>query len=316
MTVSADSPKPPFLGSTRNRLILLVAAVVLVLVGATALVIQLRSDPSEPRRHTAAASTPTTSAPAPSPSPTPEPVPPAAPAPANLPVVDYGPAPRGFPADSTPAATEHLAKGLHPTSKTAGYDAPGGKPIAFLTPTIKGVTVTMPIVERKVGWTAVLLPSANRTVAWVPPSNSWQEIDLHDQLIVVRKTHKLIWLRDGNLVQSWPVSLGLPKSPTPLGRTFVLGRSTLRGRVYGGLDVLALGGVPDNPNSVPTGLRGAHIGIHTWYHDRELNKNTTDGCVRLTRSGHQRLLGEIAPGTSVVVIDAVGPADSPALQRA
>jgi len=39
--------------------------------------------------------------------------------------------------------------------------------------------------------------------------------------------------------------------------------------VYADTDVLALGAVPDDPDSVPTALRGAHIGIHTWYHDRE-----------------------------------------------
>ncbi|MGH3545290.1 MAG: L,D-transpeptidase, partial [Mycobacteriales bacterium] len=136
----------------------------------------------------------------------------------------------------------------------------------------------MPIVEVSSGWVSVILPSANRSVAWVPPG-SWTTVALQDQLVVARDSHQLIWLRDGKLITSWKVSLGLPSSPTPLGRTFVLGRSALRGKVYAGTDVLALGAIPDDPTSVPTGLRGAHIGIHTWYHDRELGKNTTDGCI-------------------------------------
>lgn len=226
----------------------------------------------------------------------------AAPPPSGLPVIDYGPAPTGFPADPTPLSTVRLAQGLHPTDRIGAYDAPGGEPLAFLAPTILGVEVTMPIVAYRAGWAAVLLPSANRTIAWVPPG-PWTTAPLRDQLIVVRRTHQLIWLRDDRVVQSWKVTLGHASTPTPLGRTFVLGRSTLPGRVYAGTDVFALGAVPDRPDAVPTGLRGAHIGIHTWYHDGTLGKNATDGCIRLTRRGQQRLLAEITPGTEVVVVD-------------
>jgi hypothetical protein len=88
-----------------------------------------------------------------------------------------------------------------------------------------------------------------------------------------------------------------------LGRTFILGRSRLSGEVYGDTDVFALGAVPDDVDSVPAGLRGAHIGIHTWYHDGELGRDTTDGCIRLTRSGQRAMLAKVPPGTPVVVLD-------------
>lgn len=239
--------------------------------------------------------------PAGSPSPAESPIP-AAPAPAHLPVVDYGPAPRGFPPDPTPLATVRLTEGLHPTARVAAYDAPGGRPRAFLAPTLSGVPLVMPIVARRANWVAVLLPSANRTVAWIPEGN-WRVTPLRDQLLVERRAHQLTWYRDGRRVQSWRVTLGLPATPTPLGRTFILGRSTLPGEVYGGTDVFALGAVPDNPDAVPAGLRGAHIGLHTWYHDGELGKNTTDGCIRLTRSGQRRLLAELTPGTPLIVVE-------------
>ncbi len=226
----------------------------------------------------------------------------AIPAPADLPNIDYGPPPKGFPQDINATSAQRLTLGLHPLRRIAAYDAPGGQPLAFLPPDIRGAELTMPIVGAHSGWVSVVLPSTNRTMAWVPPG-SWASVPLRDQLIVVRDTHQMMWLRDGALVKSWRVSLGLPSSPTPLGRTFVLGRSSLEGKVYAGTDVLALGAVPDNPNAVPTGLRGAHTGIHTWYHDRELGKNTTDGCIRLTKAGQQLLLAEIQPGTPVVVVD-------------
>jgi hypothetical protein len=102
-------------------------------------------------------------------------------------------------------------------------------------------------------------------------------VELADQLIIVRSTHRLLWYRNGALVGSWSVSLGSRETPTPLGRTFILGRSSLPGYVYADTKVFALGAVPDDPDAVPTGLRGAHIGIHTWYHDRELGRNTPTG---------------------------------------
>lgn len=234
--------------------------------------------------------------------PEPDPPPLAVAPPADLPVIDYWPSPAGFPADPAPLSTTPPTEALRPITRLAAYDAPGGVPRAFLDPTIRGVEIALPVVERRPGWVSVLLPSVNRTVAWFP-SGPWTTVPLRDQLVVVRSTHELQWLRDGALVQSWPVSLGTDATPTPLGRTFVLGRSSLPGYVYADTDVLALGAVPDYPEAVPPGLLGAHIGVHTWYHDGELGQNTTDGCIRLTRSGQERLLAELAPGTPVVVVD-------------
>jgi lipoprotein-anchoring transpeptidase ErfK/SrfK len=147
-----------------------------------------------------------------------------------------------------------------------------------------------------------MLPSANRRIAWLAPSR-WMEVPLGDQLVVVRRTHRMTWYRDGERRRSWRVSLGAPATPTPLGRTFILGRSRLPGYVYADTDVFALGAVPDDPDAVPPGLRGAHIGVHTWYHDGELGRNTTDGCVRLTRRGQRELLANLPPGTPVTVVD-------------
>ncbi|RQX06552.1 L,D-transpeptidase [Micromonospora arida] len=231
-----------------------------------------------------------------------ESIPPAAPAPDGLPVVDYDPAPGGFPTDPNTMDVTPLADGVHPTRRIAAYDAPGGRPRAFLEPTISGVELTMPIAKRRAGWTAVLLPSANRRLAWLPPGGL-ETVPLRDQIVVERKVHRLTWYRAGKAVRSWKVSLGQSGQETPLGRTFILGRTPPPEEVYGGVDIYALGSVPDDPESVPSGLRGAHIGVHTWYNDDELGENTTNGCIRLTRSGQRELLAEVRPGSSVVVVD-------------
>lgn len=227
---------------------------------------------------------------------------PASPPPANLPVIDYGPAPRGFPADPDPMSTVRLDEGLRPIRRVAAYDAPGGRPRAWLAPTISGVPVTVPIVERRSGWVAVLLPSANRTIGWVPPG-TWTTTPLPDLVVVDRGGRRLHWYRDNRLVDSWPVSVGAGATPTPLGRTFILGRSSLPGRVYADTEVFALGAVPDDPESVPTGLRGAHIGLHAWYRDADLGRANSNGCIRITRRAQQRLLAELDPGTELLVLD-------------
>ncbi|WP_255510807.1 L,D-transpeptidase [Micromonospora sp. WP24] len=227
---------------------------------------------------------------------------PAAPAPPGLPVVTYDPAPAGFPADPAAMDTTPLTEGLHPTRKIPAYNAPGGKPIAFLAPTISEVELIMPIADRRSGWTAVLLPSANRKLAWLPPGGH-TTVTLRDQIVVERRVHRLTWYRAGKAVRTWEVSLGQRGQETPLGRTFVLGRTPPPEDVYGGVDIYALGSIPDDLDAVPAGLRGAHIGVHTWYNDDELGENTTNGCIRLTRSGQRELLAEVRPGSSVVVVE-------------
>ncbi|MFF5171809.1 L,D-transpeptidase [Micromonospora sp. NPDC000089] len=231
-----------------------------------------------------------------------ESVPPAAPAPAGLPVIDYDPAPGGFPADPAPRDTAPLTEGLSPDRRIAVYDAPGGRPRALLAPTISDVPLTMPVVAHRVGWTAVLLPSATRRIGWLP-AGGWSTTALRDQVVVERRPHRLTWYRHGRPVHSWKVSLGMPGQDTPLGRTFVLGTTPPPEEVYGGVDIFALGAVPDDPDAVPTGLRGAHIGLHSWQDDDTLGEDVTNGCIRLTRTAQRQLLAELSPGTPLIVVD-------------
>jgi hypothetical protein len=231
-----------------------------------------------------------------------ETVPPAAPAPRGLPVIDYWTAPRGFPADPAPRSTAVLTEALHATKRLVLYDSPGGRPRAFLPSSISGVPVVVPVVARRTGWVAVLLPSVNRRLGWLPATGLVART-LRDQLVLRRRTHELTWLRDGIPRGRWTVAVGAAATPTPLGRTFVLGRTVPHGTVYGGLDALALGSVPDDRQAVSAGLRDAHTGIHSWYRDDAFGRNASNGCIRVPRTGQRVLLRNIAPGTSLIVLD-------------
>jgi hypothetical protein len=250
-----------------------------------------------------AASVSAPSAPSPSPAPrvavaVPR-IPPAAPAPAGLPVIDYWTSPRGFPPDPAPASTVALGDGLRPDKPLPVYDRPGGRPRAVLPRSISGLPVTVPIVVREPGWVAVLLPSANRRIGWLP-ERGWTRRPLPDSLLLHRRTHILTWLRDGRKRAGWTVSVGTPRTPTPPGRTFVLGRTPTSGHVYGGLDALALASVPDRRESLPPALRRAHTGIHGWYRE-DFGRGNSNGCIRMPRDAQRTLLREIPPGTPVIV---------------
>jgi hypothetical protein len=227
---------------------------------------------------------------------------PAAAAPADLKVITYRHVPSGFPADPAPADTTVLAEGLHAPRRLALYDRPGGKPRAYLPSSIRGVEITVPIVERRPGWAAVLLPSINRRVGWLP-AHGWHSRPLRDQLVLRRDRHELTWVHDGVRKESWTVATGSDRTPTPLGRTFVLGRTGTHGAVYAGLDALVLGAVPDDRDAVAPGLRDAHTGIHSWYSRSVFGRSISNGCIRVPQDGQRALLDHIAPGTPVTVID-------------
>ncbi|MDY7086352.1 MAG: L,D-transpeptidase [Actinomycetota bacterium] len=223
-------------------------------------------------------------------------------APKNLPIVNYWDAPLGFKPDKNPRSTTPVREGLRPERRLAVHDAPGGEPRTFLDPTISGLPVTLPIVERRHGWAAVLLPSVNRHVGWIPPYG-WETRALPDQLIVDLSEHRLTWLRNGRERGAWTVAVGSPRTPTPLGRTFVMGRTVTHGHVYAGLDALVLGAVPDDRDALSPSLRNGHTAIHAWRDRSAFGRSISNGCVRMPAKVQRALLGHIGPGTVVHVVE-------------
>jgi hypothetical protein len=223
-------------------------------------------------------------------------------APGDLPVISYTKVPGGFPADQASVSTTPLTEGVQPNDRVAVYDAPGGKPRAYLPAEISGVDVTVPVVGRDQGWTAVLLPSVDRTIGWLAPGNDFSTAQLHDQLILKRGDHELTWLRDGVQKGSWTVATGAGQTPTPLGRTFVLGRTVTEGDEYAGLDALVLGAVPEQKEALAPGLKDGHTAIHSWYHSSVFGHDISNGCIRVPKTGQKELLDEIPSGTGVSIV--------------
>jgi hypothetical protein len=275
------------------------AALVLI-VAVVAVVLAMRS-PGKPTAWvqppaTTGSTSPAGSAPPPPPKPT------VRKPPKNLPVISYYKIPGGFPTDQASTSTTPLTEGVKPDHKVAVYDAPGGRPKAYLPSVISGVEVTVPVVGRDQGWTAVLLPSVDRTIGWLAPGHDFSIAELHDQLLVKRGDHQLVWLRNGVPKKTWTVATGAAETPTPLGRTFVLGRTATEGDEYAGLDALVLGAVPEQKEALAPGLRDGHTAIHSWYHPSVFGHDISNGCVRVPKAAQRELLDEIPSGTGVSIV--------------
>lgn len=283
--------------SPRTRAYLISATAVVVLAGGAAVGFA-RGRGTEATAGEWVSPVPSSAAPSPS---APATTPPASKPPAGLQVIKYADGPSGLPADPEQTSTVAPTQGLHPETKVALYDAPGGKPKAYLPSSISGLRTVVPIVEHRDGWVAVLVPSANRRIGWVPPGG-WTTEVLRDQLIAQISQHTLIWLRDGQEQQRWTVATGAKATPTPLGRTYVMGTTRMRGEIYLNMDALVLGSVPDEPEKMAEVFQLAHTGIHAWYKDSAFGHSVSNGCLRMPGDAQKKLVGEVGAGTTLTVL--------------
>ncbi|MEU4562575.1 L,D-transpeptidase family protein [Actinoplanes sp. NPDC023936] len=294
-------PSDPYAAQppSRNRRYLLVLLVAALLVGLGAAVALARGRDADPVASTWVSPS---GAPSPASSPSVAATPPtAADPPADLPVISYADGPDGLPEDPGASTLEVPSEALRPAKKMALYDAPGGEPRAYLPKKISGLPTVAPIVARDNGWVAVLAPSSNRRIGWVP-AEGWEPEPLRDHIVVDLSEHRLTWLREGAEQRSWTVSVGSDATPTPLGRTFVMGTTTTDGAIYEGLDALVLGTVPEKKENLAASLRGAHTAIHAWSRKSAFGRSVSNGCVRMPAAAQKALLQQIDPGTPVLVV--------------
>jgi hypothetical protein len=290
-------PEPP---TSRTRAYLLILTVAALLLGLGTAVALARGRDSGDNTAGTWVSPPASAEPSVEPSPSKKPLPASEP-PEDLPVITYAEGPEGLPEDPGAHTLEVPSEALRPEKKMALYDEPGGKPRAYLPPKISGLPVVAPIVARDNGWAAVLAPSANRKIGWVP-ERGWTPEPLLDHIVVDLSEHRLTWLRDGEEQKSWSVSVGSKATPTPIGRTFVMGTTTTNGAIYENLDALVLGTVPEKKENLAASLRGAHTAIHGWARTSAFGRSVSNGCVRMPKAAQRKLLTEIAPGTPVLVV--------------
>lgn len=188
---------------------------------------------------------------------------------------------------------------VHPKRKVPVFDEPGGTAIAKLAPQQFGDT-WVPVIDQADGWYQVMLPSRpNGSTGWIRDEKLTEARSHH--LIRVHTTSRTVELfEDGDLVGSWPVAVGAPETPTPTGRTFVLGQFTDPGQSF-------------SPVIIPLGSHSATldtygggpgtVAFHGWTDPSVFGQAVSHGCIRVPDEALDQLR-TVPLGTTVLIDDA------------
>lgn len=166
---------------------------------------------------------------------------------------------------------------VHPRRTVAVYDRPDGTAFAKLTADQFGDT-WVPVIARRAGWVRVLLPSRpNGSTGWLAADRLEQARS--DHLIRVHLASRSLELfDDGILVGTWSVAVGAPDTPTPTGRTFVLGQLTDPDQSYSPV-IIPLGTHSESLDTYGGGP--GTVAIHGWPDGSVFGQAVSHGCVRV-----------------------------------
>ena len=201
----------------------------------------------------------------------------------------------GAPLDDAPrAATSGLV--VRPERVLPVFDAPGGRAFAKLPLRQFGET-WLPVIDRRAGWVRVLLPSRpNGATGWLRATG----VALRTSPYLVRvhlASRTLELTHDGRPVGSWPVAVGKPATPTPTGRTFLLGSVVDDAQSFSPV-ILPLGAHSDTLDTYGGGP--GTVALHGWPDSSVFGAAVSHGCVRVPQEALDRL-AEVPLGTLVIV---------------
>jgi lipoprotein-anchoring transpeptidase ErfK/SrfK len=200
------------------------------------------------------------------------------------------------PQDTEPQATTE-GDVVHPKRVIPVYAAPGKRPFAKVAPRQMGET-WLPVVDRRNGWAKVLLPSKpNGAAGWLRMADVQQRRTPY--LIRVHVGSRQLELyQDGELVGSWTVAVGAPETPTPTGRTFLLGSIVDPNQSYSPV-ILPLG---SHSNTLDTyGGGPGTVALHGWPDSSVFGNAVSHGCIRVPSDALDQL--SQVPLGSLVIID-------------
>lgn len=214
---------------------------------------------------------------------------------------------RKLPASSTKSTIKAAPKDPRPTKAPKGtvvhpkrmlplYEEPDGTAFAKIAPKQFGDT-WLPVITRNRDWVQVLLPSKpNGSTGWLR-SRDVQEAHSRFRVEVHLGSHELELVENGRRVGTWPVAIGAPATPTPTGRTFVLGQITDEQQPFSPV-ILPLGSHSDTLDSYGGGP--GTVALHGWTDPAVFGQSVSHGCVRVPDDA-LALLRTIPTGTPVMV---------------
>ncbi len=185
---------------------------------------------------------------------------------------------------------------VHPKRVTALYDEPDGRPFAKVRPEEFG-DVWLPVITRNRTWVQVLLPSKpNGSTGWIRGS---ELAEAHSPFLVTvhLADRSLELFEDNRLVGTWTVAIGASGTPTPAGRTFVLGQIEDDQQPFSPV-ILPLGSHSETLDSYGGGP--GTVALHGWTDPSVFGKAISHGCVRVPDDALE-LLRTVPIGTPVMV---------------
>ena len=185
---------------------------------------------------------------------------------------------------------------VHPLRMLPVYAAPGRRPFAKIGPKEMGET-WLPVVARHGAWSQVLLPSRpNGATGWLRTARVERRTSPY--LVRVHIGSRQLQLYSGRMLMgSWPVAVGAPGTPTPPGRTFVLGSITDPNQSYSPV-ILPLGAHSDTLDSYGGGP--GTVALHTWPDASVFGTAASHGCIRVPADALNQL-SQVPLGTLVLI---------------
>ena len=201
----------------------------------------------------------------------------------------------GAPSDPNP---DQVSDGIvvHPLRETPVFDAPNGQAIARAEPTQFGDT-WLPVIAEESGFVQVLLPSRpDASTGWLR-SDDVERARTPFVVNVHLGSKQLELLRDGKRVDSWAVAVGKQGTPTPTGRTFLLGAFSDPSQHFSPV-ILPLG--THSPTHDTFGGGPGTVAIHTWPSADVFGSAVSEGCIRVPADALDQL-AEVPLGTLVMI---------------
>ncbi|MCU1514308.1 MAG: hypothetical protein JWO10_1398 [Microbacteriaceae bacterium] len=281
----------------RKTLLISGAAAVAVAVAVAAFLVWPRG------AETTVAAKPTpvmTATPAPTPTPTPEPVYDLT----GLPVQDVFAITPALPVDDGSGSFTGLV--ATPLGASAPvFATPGATPVAQLPVTLRFGGTTVPIVERREGWVRVLLAGRQATPATGNPGQLSGWLRVNDVSIttlpasievhIAQKTVEIVTSAGRELVAN-NFGWGSSKTPTPLGRTFIMISEDSHAGYTRGHNTVYLGVQSPTLND----FAGTPVAVTAFHYHDVRSGAVSNGCIRLDAAATDRL-AQLPQGTPVTI---------------
>jgi len=199
------------------------------------------------------------------------------------------------PVDATPQATTNGLV-VRPLRVLPVFDEPAGRAFAKMPARQFGDT-WLPVIDQRAGWVRVLLPSRpNGATGWLRKSGV--ELRTSPYLIRVHLGSRTLDINyQGASIGTWPVAVGKPETPTPRGRTFVLGSVLDDAQSYSPI-ILPLGSHSDTLDNYGGGP--GTVALHGWPDASVFGSAASHGCIRVPADALDRLT-QVPLGTLVIV---------------